>query len=76
MSKQSEAKERQAYIPKLVPTVCSNCKHFESVLTQEPGAYGGAIWVKETGVRCGLGGFKVMKMGSCKEHTPTTGGGV
>jgi hypothetical protein len=68
MSKQSEAKERQMYVPKITPMVCSNCKHFDSVVTQEPSQYGGT-WTKETGMRCGLGGFKVMKMGGCNEHT-------
>jgi hypothetical protein len=68
MSKQSEAKERQMYVPKLTPMVCSNCRHFESVVTQEPSQWGGRTWTKETGMRCGLGGFKVMKMGSCNEH--------
>ena len=68
MSKQSEAKDRQMYVPKITPMVCSNCRHFDSTVTQEPSQYGGGTWTKETGMRCALGGFKVMKMGSCNEH--------
>lgn len=68
MSKQSEAKQRQMYVPKVTPMVCSNCKHFESVVTQDR-SYWRGTWTKETGMRCTLGGFKVMKMGICIEHT-------
>ena len=67
MSKQSEAKERQGYVPKITPMVCSNCKNFDSVVTQEPSQYGGT-WAKETGMRCRLGGFKAMRTGSCNQH--------
>lgn len=72
MSKQSEAKCRQAYVDKRVPSVCSNCKHFSSVVTQEPSRWGGGTWTKETALRCGLGGFKVKKMGGCSEHQLAT----
>ena len=68
MSKQSKAKEFQGYVEKVVPMTCSNCKHFRSVITQEPSQWGGGTWTKETAMRCDLGGFKVKKMGGCNEH--------
>lgn len=64
MSKQSDAKTRQGYIPKAVPVVCGNCKHFSSLIKPE-GNYG---YMGESELRCDLGGFAVKKMGTCKEH--------
>lgn len=65
MSKQSEAKERQEYTPKFIPSVCSNCAHFRSEFEQH--TYGSATWTKEVNLRCGIGGFAVKKGGSCAE---------
>lgn len=60
MSKQSEAKERQEYVDR--PCACSNCMHYRSKIENL------GMWITyETELRCGLGGFKVKKMGSCKE---------
>jgi len=64
MSKQSEAKERQEYVDR--PCACSNCRHFTSKIANHSDGWGHK-WIRETEIRCGLGGFKVKKMGSCKE---------
>lgn len=61
MSKQSEAKQAQGYDPKPVNPVCMNCKHYRSKLTELAGG-----WIDESEKRCGIGGFAVKKMGSCK----------
>lgn len=65
MSKQSEAKEKQGYVPKAKPQTCVNCKHFtqEQILMKTPWS----SYTKDTNLRCTLGGFKVMKMGTCNE---------
>lgn len=65
MTKQSEAKEKQGYIPKLKPPACVNCKNFthEEIIMKTPWS----SYVKDTNLRCALGGFKVMKMGTCNE---------
>lgn len=65
MSKQSEAKEKQGYIPKLKPRACINCAsyaHDEQTLTHAFGSF-----VKSTNQRCAIGGFAVKKMGTCNE---------
>ena len=67
MSKQSEAKERQMYVPKLMPMVCGNCKHYKSTITTATGF--GRTFKFESDRRCGIGNFAVKKMGSCNEHT-------
>lgn len=63
MSKQSEAKERQGYVPKAVPRTCTNCSRliFDSVLMKTPWS----SYTKDTNLRCTLGGFAVKKMGTC-----------
>lgn len=65
MSRQSEAKEKQGYMPKAIPQICSNCKHYKSETAEKSGFYG--PWIKETNIRCGIGGFAVKKQGTCKE---------
>lgn len=70
MSKQSMAKARQGYTPKAVPTTCATCEHFTSdkiIMTTPWSKY-----TKETNVRCKIGGFKVMRMGSCLEWRKST----
>lgn len=67
VSKQSEARVRQGYVAKVLPMVCSNCKHYESKVTTREGVLGG-VWHDESEKRCGLGGFAVKKMGGCNEH--------
>lgn len=67
VSKQSEAKERQGYVEKVIPMVCSNCQHYQSKVTAREGVFGG-VYHDESEKRCGLGGFAVKKMGGCKEH--------
>ncbi len=78
MSKQSEAKERQQYTPKLIPGVCGNCEHMTCEkrlpdwMADENKARPGRYTVEQHGLikdlRCGIGGFAVKKMGSCSEH--------
>ncbi len=67
MSKQSEAKERQGYVAKVIPMVCGNCKHYDSKITERKSVFGG-VWRDESEKRCGLGGFAVKKIGGCNEH--------
>ena len=67
MSKQSDAKAAQCYVAKITPMVCSNCKHYESKITEHEGVYGG-IYHDESEKRCGIGGFAVKKMGTCSLH--------
>ena len=64
MSKQSEAKARQGYDEKPIPSVCSRCEHFRSDDTVMLD-YGG--WIKESNLRCAIGGFAVRKTATCKE---------
>lgn len=71
MSKQSEAKARQCYIPKAVPNVCGNCAYFASDKTPMGNPFGSS-WTHENNMRCRLGGFAVRKMGTCNEWTKIT----
>lgn len=66
MSKQTQAKEAQGYVPKAVPQVCCNCAHFVSDKVEREGCFGG-VYVDEKNLRCGIGGFAVKKMGTCNE---------
>ena len=61
MSKQSESKQAQGYDPKPVNPVCMNCRHYTSKLTNFASG-----WPEEKELRCGIGGFAVKKMGTCK----------
>lgn len=70
MSKQSEAKDRQQYTPKLIPNVCGNCAHYKSSTTTRQGIFGGT-YTDEANKHCGIGGFAVKKMGSCAEWCGT-----
>jgi len=77
VSKQSEAKERQQYTPKLIPNTCGNCAHFacdialpdwmERQNSVKPGRWDIADYGQEGNKRCTLGGFAVKKAGSCAE---------
>ncbi len=65
MSKQSEAKEKQGYVSKAIPQTCVNCACFtnEEIVMKTPWS----SYTKSINQRCGIGGFKVMKMGTCDE---------
>lgn len=65
MSKQSEAKEKQGYVPKAIPQTCGNCAHFTSNVVRRSGYFG--IYEEESGLRCSIGGFAVKKNGTCNE---------
>ena len=62
MSKQSDQKLFQGYVAK-TKRMCAHCKHFKSDFIRE--TYLDRLWTRETNLRCGLGGFKVMKTGLC-----------
>jgi len=67
MSKQSEAKKRQNYNPKPEPACCSNCESFSFDVEKFIG-WDKKEYEKEKNLRCSIGGFKVMKRGTCTEH--------
>lgn len=64
MSPQAKAKEAQGYVDKAVPRTCMNCLHFRFDTGWHDEAH---RYPKETNLRCGLGGFAVKKMATCKE---------
>ena len=63
-SKQQQAKESQGYDAHPVPRMCANCEHFK--FDEQESKYGG--YIEHKNLRCGIGGFKVMKKGTCHEH--------
>jgi len=65
MSSQSDAKDKQRYVEKLIPNVCSNCLHYRSVIDTHKGVYGGE-WKSEKNRRCAIGGFSVKKTATCE----------
>lgn len=66
MSKQSEAKLKQGYMPKAIPTTCCNCTHFHSdMVERSAGVFQSCGWVEEKNLRCLVGEFAVKKMGTC-----------
>jgi hypothetical protein len=77
MSKQSEAKASQGYVDKVVPATCGNCASCQPTMSMvlqyvdpqrsELGTHTAPL---QTGQACGLGEFKVKKLGWCKEHSP------
>lgn len=67
MSKQSEAKEKQGYVPKMKPNACMNCRFFKFDKGFHNQDLYGERFPKVMNLRCGLGGFAVKKMGTCKE---------
>jgi len=73
MSKQSEAKKRQNYNPKPILRHCSTCANYRFDKVTMHGEFGGT-WDVESNMRCGIGGFKVMKRGTCTEHKFATTG--
>jgi hypothetical protein len=66
-TKIAQAKERQQYTDKLIPSTCSNCAHFQSKVEERKSTWGNYTWTHESQLRCGIGGFKVKKLGSCSE---------
>lgn len=67
MSKQSKAKDEQAYNPKPTFPICSTCKHFQ--MDRVPVEWNPS-YLKEINLRCGLGKFAVKKQGTCNAHEP------
>ncbi|HEX2600076.1 MAG TPA: hypothetical protein VHL05_14955 [Terriglobales bacterium] len=74
MSKQSEARVAQKYVPKCVPSVCSNCLHFTKEVTTHKNFYRETYTV-DRNLRCGIGGFAVKKMGTCIQWSAPTAAG-
>ena len=61
MSKQQDAKVAQNYRDKPEWPECRNCANFSSDVIDG---------FTEKNMRCSLGGFKVMKLGTCDKHVP------
>ena len=66
MSKQQDKRIMQNYRDKPVWPECRNCEHFKSDKVDVQGTG----WVEEKNLRCGLGLFKVAKLGTCDRHEP------
>ena len=76
MSKQIKAKIAQGYVDKVVPMTCSNCANCVPVMGErlsyiDPTCYakGTHMALIEVGQKCGVGGFKVKKLGYCNLHS-------
>ena len=69
MSKQSEAKAQQGYVPNPTATACMNCENYSSDFEPTAG-YGSRIYNKEVNIRCGIGGFAIKKLGRCNCFKP------
>jgi hypothetical protein len=68
MSKQMQAKMKQAWNPKPVWPVCGNCRHFSSELVKLNGYYG--AFEEEKKKHCTIGGFATGKAATCNQHQP------
>ena len=75
MSKQSEAKEFQMYVEKVIQMTCSNCDHCEPVMGErleyiDPrrSSLGTHMAMVQTGQKCGIGEFAVKKLATCNLH--------
>lgn len=65
ISKQQKEKNKQGYIAKPIPNICSKCEHFLITIETATGYYG--YYTKEKDLRCALGGFAVKKTATCNE---------
>ena len=63
MSKQADAKKQQGW--RKTPRTCANCKSFTSKVEQVKSEWSNHFWVKESELRCTVGGFKVGKRNTC-----------
>jgi hypothetical protein len=72
MSKQSEAKAKQAYVEKPLPRTCSTCAHLTVDLElpawmKKAGCYDhDPRYLVETNRRCSIGGFAVKRTATCQ----------
>ena len=70
--KHAAAIEAQQYTPKFQAGVCGNCAHRVATLALPRWMEGNpAYTAKAHGIEvnhCGIGKFRVMKLGSCCEH--------
>jgi len=67
MSKQSESKEQQGYTNNA--PCCQNCSNFSSKKEKVKSKWSSATFVKESGYRCNIGNFKVLKRSWCLDHS-------
>jgi len=67
-SKQEQAKQTQCYTSKPSPPTCDNCQHF--LFEEKPwrACGGGPGGIDQVNMRCGVGGFKVLKKATCLMH--------
>ena len=67
MSKQQVAKDNQGYVEKAIPQTCQHCEHFlfDRVQTVKPTEWNPKGWFEDKKLRCAIGGFTVLKMGTC-----------
>ena len=78
MSKQSDCKKIQGYIPRAIPSLCSNCNHFRFDMelpawmvesNKRTAGIGipafGDECKRQKNMRCGIGEFAVKKTGVC-----------
>ena len=77
MSKQSQAKEAQQYVPKVIPQTCGVCRNCEPVMGEvmryKDPTYtsdGTHMATEKVSQKCSIGGFAVKKMGSCSMWLP------
>ncbi len=73
MSKQSDAKEAQQYVAKAPPQTCGVCRNCVPVIGavliyKNPKSIADGTHYVDTQVaqKCGIGGFAVKKMGTCR----------
>lgn len=72
MSRQSEAKTRQGYVPKAEPATCMNCTHFAYDMDWYDEA---KQYPREVNLCCTLGDFAVKNMATCNLFERKIGGG-
>lgn len=64
MSRQSEAQKAQGYRP-AAARQCANCMHYSSKTEEVKTKYNPRPWIKESEIRCTLGGFAVTRTAIC-----------
>ena len=73
MSKQSKAKDNQGYIEGPIPKTCATCVSLAMDRLPVVGWDGKPNgYMKETNVRCAIGGFAVRKTATCNEWKHNT----
>lgn len=65
MTKLAQAKLKQGYVSKAQPRTCMHCTHYKMDRMEVVNGFDLSRYNVDRHLRCGLGGFKVMKMGTC-----------